>query len=78
MVQLSDDAGQPLQVIAPLEVTIRDPQGRIAEKSGYYGAANGKLNLTLDIASNDLPGRWQVEVTERLRGQKATAGFEVR
>ncbi len=77
-VQLSDDAGQPLQVIAPLEVTIRDAQGRTAEKSGYYGAANGKLALTLDIAPNDAPGQWQIEVSERLRGQKATASFVVK
>ena len=77
-VQLNAADGQPLQAVVPLEVTIRDPQGRVAEKSGYYGAANGKLNLTLDIASNDLPGRWQVEVSERLRGQKATANFEVK
>lgn len=77
-VQLSDDAGQPLQVIAPLEVTIRDSQGRIAEKSGYYGAANGQLTLTLEIAPNDAPGQWQIEVTERLRGQKATANFMVK
>ncbi len=77
-VQMNAADGQPLQAVVPLEVTIRDPQGRIAEKSGYYGAANGKLAISLELAANDLPGRWQVEVSERLRGQKATASFQVK
>jgi hypothetical protein len=77
-VQLNATDGQPLQAVVPLEVTIRDPQGRVAEQSGYYGAANGKLALTLDIAPNDAPGHWQIEVSERLRGQKTTANFVVK
>jgi len=77
-VQMNAVDGQALQAVVPMEVTIRDPQGRIAEKSGYYGAANGKLAITLELAANDLPGRWQVEVSERLRGQKATANFDVK
>jgi hypothetical protein len=77
-VQLNDNTGRPLNAVVPLEVTIRDPQGRSAEKSGYYGAANGKLELSLDIASNDIPGQWQVEVNERLHGQKVTKNFAVK
>jgi len=76
--QLNATDGQPLQAVVPLEVTIRDPQGRVAEQSGYYGAADGKLTLTLDIAPNDAPGQWQVEVSERLLGQKTKANFVVK
>ncbi len=76
-IQLNDNTGQPLQAVVPLEVTIRDPQGRVAEQSGYYGAADGKLILTLDIAANDVIGPWQIEVVERLRGQKSTQNFRV-
>jgi hypothetical protein len=50
---------------------IRDPQGRESERSGYYGAANGRLDVTLDIASNDTVGQWQIEAVEGLSGQKA-------
>lgn len=77
-IQLNDSAGKPLQAVVPLEVSIRDPQNRLAEKSGFYGAANGKLSLTLEIAPNDLPGKWQVEVREGLRGQKVTKSFMVK
>jgi len=77
-VLLSDVTGKPLDAVAPLEVTIRDSKGRIAEKSGYYGAANGQLNLTIDIATNDTPGKWQIEVTEALTGQKVVRDFVVK
>jgi hypothetical protein len=76
-VVLSDDAGQPLNAVVPLKITIRDSKGRVAEKSGYYGAANGSLNLDLEIASNDAKGQWQVEAIESLTGQQVTRSFEV-
>jgi len=77
-VQLNDSKGKPLAAVVPLEVRVRDPQGRASEIDGYYGAANGRLALTLSLASNDLPGKWQIEVSERLRGQKTTATFTVK
>ena len=77
-VLLNDNAGKTLDAVIPLNVTIRDSQGRVAEKSGYYGAAHGLLNLNLDIAPNDAKGKWQVEVTEALTGQKVTQTFAVR
>lgn len=76
--QLNDTSGQPLQAVIPLEVKIRDSQNRIAEKSGYYGAADGKLTIKMDIASNDAPGEWQIEVSERLTGQKRVKSFFVK
>jgi hypothetical protein len=76
--QLNDSEGQPLQAVIPLEVTISDPQNRIAEKSGYYGAAGGKLSLQLDVAPNDAPGQWEIEVSERLTGQRILRSFLVK
>src|SRR5690606_30226332 len=52
-VLLCDNTGQPLDAVVPLQVTITDAAGNIAEKSGYYGAANGTLNVELNIAPND-------------------------
>jgi hypothetical protein len=77
-IQLSDNTGKPLQAVVPMEVSIRDPQNRLAEKSGFYGAANGKLSITLELAPNDLPGKWQIEVREGLRGQKVTKSLTVK
>jgi hypothetical protein len=77
IVQLNDQAGQPLQAVVPMQVTLLDPRNREAEGSGYYGAANGQLQILFDLAPNDLPGRWRVEVTERITGQKMTQEFTV-
>jgi len=76
-VLLCDNAGDALHAVVPLQITIRDPKGHTAEKSGYYGAANGELKIDLDIAPNDETGKWQIEVTEALTGQKTTKNFDV-
>ncbi len=76
--QLNNGNGQPLQAVVPLQVEIRDPQGRLAEQSSYYGALNGRHVLHLTIAPNDEIGIWQIEVTEGLRGQKVLQKFEVK
>jgi hypothetical protein len=70
-VRLSDAGGKPVNAVVPVKLSIRDLQGRESERSGYYGAANGHLDVTLDIAANDAVGQWQIEATEGLSGQKA-------
>jgi hypothetical protein len=77
-VLLADNAGKTLNAVIPLHIVIHDTQGRIAEKSGYYGAANGSLNLDLNIAPNDVKGKWHIDVTEALTGQTVTQHFEVK
>jgi hypothetical protein len=59
-----------INAVVPVTVRIRDAQGREAERSGHYGAVNGQLSLNLDIAPNDDAGRWSIEATEGLGGQK--------
>ena len=56
--------------VVPIQVEIVDPQGRPAERAGYYGAKDGQLNITLDIASNDLPGDWTIRVRELASGMR--------
>jgi hypothetical protein len=56
----------------PLRVDIRDAAGRDAERTGYYGAKDGRLELKLDLAANDQPGVWQVRVRELASGQTAS------
>ncbi|MFA6564223.1 MAG: LamG-like jellyroll fold domain-containing protein [Verrucomicrobiia bacterium] len=64
-----DKAGRPLDAVVPLRVDIRDSAGRDAERTGYYGAKNGRLELKLDLAANDQPGVWQIRVRELASGQ---------
>lgn len=73
-----DLAGQPIDAVIPVEVTIRDSSGAPAEFSGFYGAADGRLEIPLDIAPNDPPGVWSIEVRELASGRTATAYFRVR
>lgn len=75
--QLKSRKGGPVEAVLPIHVTVRDAKGRSAEGSGHYGAAGGELQLLLDIAPNDAPGRWEVEATEGLTGSKTTIFFEV-
>lgn len=64
-----DKDGRPLDAIIPLRVDIRDPSGRDAERTGYYGAKDGRLELKLDLAANDQPGMWQIRVRELASGR---------
>lgn len=70
-----DNLGKPIRAVVPLEVTILDPEGKPAEFSGWYGAKDGKLTLTLDMASNDLTGQWMVEVEELASKRHARHAF---
>ncbi|WP_417388579.1 LamG domain-containing protein [Gimesia sp.] len=71
-------SGKPIPAVLPLNVLITDPTGRKAEFSGYYGAAEGQLKLTLQIAQNDYPGIWQVKVQELASGVTKSHYFRVR
>ena len=76
-VTVVDPEGRPLRAVIPVEVSIRDPEGRLSEGNGYYAAVNGQLVLTLDIAPNDTPGAWQVDVRELASRESSTMFFRV-
>lgn len=77
-ISLPDEAGAILDAVIPMTITLRDAVGKTAEGSGYYGATDGKIKLTLDIASNDAIGDWQIEVTEAATGQKEIVKMSVK
>ncbi len=76
-VRIVDAADRPLAAVVPVDVQVRDPDGGLAEFSGSYGAANGQVEIVLDIAVNDPFGIWQIEVRERASGQAASGCFRV-
>jgi hypothetical protein len=74
-IAVTDAGNQPIDAVIPLHVKITDPHGRPAEYSGYYGAAAGQLELRLDLAANDTPGVWRIEVQELASGLIASRYF---
>lgn len=76
-ITVADTTSTPVPAVIPLRVDILDPNGRLAEFSGHYGAALGVLKLQLDIASNDTPGVWQIRSRELASGKTATQYFRV-
>jgi len=76
-VAVLDDNEQPLSAIIPVQVEILDPEGRPAEFSGYYGAKDGTLTITADLAANDLAGKWTIRATELASGLKKGSGLEL-
>ena len=63
-VTIATKSGAAIRPVVPIHVEISDPAGRAAEFSGYYGAKDGRTELTLDFAANDTPGVWQIRVRE--------------
>jgi len=76
-VTVADADGKPVEAIVPVQLTIRDAEGREAELSGSYAAVDGRLAVTLDIAPNDPFGVWTVEARELASGRTAVGSFRV-
>lgn len=76
-IEVVDEQGKRVSAVVPVEVEVRDPQGRRGEFSGYYAAVDGKLEIRLNIARNDEFGLWQVKARELASGRAASASFRV-
>ncbi len=76
-VEILSTQGKPVEAVVPVEVRIRDPEGRQAEYSGFYGAKDGTLSIPFDVAPNDRHGTWQVDVRDLATGHEATAYVRV-
>jgi len=76
-VAVADGRGRDLSAVVPLRIDIADPLGRPAEPSGWYGARDGRLDLHLDLASNDETGVWTVRVRDLASGLLADRSFRV-
>ena len=78
IVQILDADDQPVNAVIPVHVEVFDAEGRLSEFSGYHAAVEGHLAVTLDIASNDQQGVWEVRIHELASGQRARHFFRVR
>jgi hypothetical protein len=70
-VSVVDAAGQPIDAVVPLEVDLLDPDGHPAEFTGYYGAAGGQVEISADVAPNDVRGTWEIQARELASGRSA-------
>ncbi len=76
-ITVADGGGAALDAVVPVKVEIRDAEGREMEFSGYYGAADGQVAITFDIAENDRPGAWAVRARELASGITAESEIAV-
>lgn len=76
-IRVTDSYQQSIPAVVPVHVTITDPNGRVAERSGHYGAADGTLQLDLEPAANDVPGVWQIEAQEGASNRIGFASIRV-
>ena len=71
-VTISDTKLAAVKAILPIELEVRDANGRPAEGNGWYAAKDGTLTVKLDIAANEDPGVWTVRVRERASRMEST------
>ncbi|MCA9022245.1 MAG: hypothetical protein KDA74_18980, partial [Planctomycetaceae bacterium] len=76
-IQVIDEQGAPVAAVIPVEVSIEDAEGRIAEMSGYRALQDGTQKFQIQIAPNDKAGVWKVRVKELASGKSSTAYFRV-
>jgi len=67
----------PVKAVIPVRLDIRDPSGTLVEGSGYHAAVNGMLEWSIDLASNDDPGTWEVRVKELASGMETMRWIKV-
>lgn len=74
---VSDIQGKAVEAIIPVEVQIKDSEGRVVEFSGYRAAVNGEVSIVINIAPNDCTGTWEISARELASGKSVTAYFRV-
>ncbi|MCC6881976.1 MAG: hypothetical protein IT576_07485 [Verrucomicrobiales bacterium] len=76
-ITVTDSSSAPLQAVIPARLEVRDANGRLAERSGFYGIRDGSLTVPLDLAPNEDPGMWEITVQELASRRSASVGLRV-
>ena len=61
----------------PVAVEYVDPAGQVSRMSDYYVAKDGKLEVTIQTANNDVTGNAKIVARELATGKKAEKNLEV-
>ncbi|MDD4872553.1 MAG: LamG domain-containing protein [Kiritimatiellae bacterium] len=72
-----DKDNKPIDAVIPVQLDVCDAGGKPAEFSGFYGAKDGRVDVTLDLAANDSPGEWRIKVRELASGKTAEQTLNV-
>ena len=78
VIKVTDRQQNPVDAAIPVKVQILDPHGRPGEFSGFQTTVGGQLSLKLDLAANDTPGVWTIEVREGATGLRERGYLRVR
>ena len=70
--QVTTTSQSPVNAIIPIRLQIKDANGTLTEGSGHYATEKGTLSLTLDLASNEDPGTWEIQATDLASNMTAT------
>ncbi len=76
-IKILDAKAAAVRAVSPVRLDIRDANGKPAEGAGFYGAKNGTLTVELNIAPNDDPGVWQIDVRDLASGIETTKFLRV-
>jgi len=76
-ITLNTSGGRPMPAAIPVAVRIRDADGTPAEWDGHHVVEDGVLTLRLDLARNETPGTWEVQVRELASGIEVVKWMKV-
>jgi len=76
-VSLTTTDNAPVNAVLPVQVRVQDANGVSTEGSGFYAAKNGELEVSLDLAPNEDPGTWQIQVRDLASGMEAVKWMTV-
>lgn len=75
---LIDDNGQPVPGVVPAKVQILGPDGQASDFSRYDAFIDGQWTYKIPIALNQVPGLYQLTVTESASGLQARTTWNVK
>ena len=67
----------PVNAVLPVQVRVQDANGVSTEGSGFYATKKGELEIALDLAPNEDPGTWQIQVRDLASGMEAVKWMTV-
>lgn len=76
-IEIKDKDAKNIEALFPVKVTIIKPDGKESEYSDFYAIRNGKLELQILPAVNDMPGKWKIEVRELSSGKESGKSFKL-
>lgn len=79
VVSIDAKSGRPAPARTVVELTLTDPEGRVADESGRYVVERGRLAISVHFAAVDAEGglfsKWKAVVRDLTTGESGSCGF---